>query len=238
MNKLLSKYINKTLECLSGKIDDFYLAGGTALSLFYFNHRFSQDLDFFTKAFSVLKIRNTVELLNGELKKRVELLSSQTKKDKVRIQVFLVKIGKSASLKIDFVEDYVKLLKPLKTINGINVLSLEDIYIRKIFAISGTAHILDGTGRKISTGGRQEAKDFYDLYCLSNTFINISDFLFKYGSPVILEAIIRWYRGYDRLKIKSGLLDLETRRKVDYAEIERHFKKQINRIIQKEVNLI
>lgn len=51
MDKLL-EYQNKVLKLFTGKMEDFYLAGGTALSRFYFNHRISYDLDFFTRSFS------------------------------------------------------------------------------------------------------------------------------------------------------------------------------------------
>jgi len=51
MDKLL-KYQDNILRFLAGKVKNFYLAGGTALSRVYFRHRISYDLDFFTKKFS------------------------------------------------------------------------------------------------------------------------------------------------------------------------------------------
>ena len=38
---------DKILEMVDGANVDFYLTGGTALSRFYLNHRYSDDLDFF-----------------------------------------------------------------------------------------------------------------------------------------------------------------------------------------------
>ena len=37
-------------KMVTAKFKDYYLTGGTALS-FYFNHRFSEDLDFFTQKY-------------------------------------------------------------------------------------------------------------------------------------------------------------------------------------------
>ena len=46
------------LPFLKDKVDDYYLAGGTALAMFYYEHRESFDLDFFTteKTFSATEV--------------------------------------------------------------------------------------------------------------------------------------------------------------------------------------
>ena len=55
----------KILPKLADKIDDFYLAGGTALSMFYYQHRESFDLDFFTKSFSKERIFKIIDNLKN-----------------------------------------------------------------------------------------------------------------------------------------------------------------------------
>ena len=60
-------YQEAALKSLSGRIDEFYLSGGTALSLFYFQHRLSSDLDFFTKDFSVRRIKEIVSYMSSDL---------------------------------------------------------------------------------------------------------------------------------------------------------------------------
>ncbi len=132
----------------------------------------------------------------------------------------------------------VKLLKPLKIINGINVLSLEDIYVRKIYAITGGLQADDFIGRKITLGGRQEAKDFFDLYCLSSIFTGLNKFCAKYCNRLVRESMIRWFRTYNRMDMKTGLLELKLNKDIDYAVIERHFKKEINKMLDKEVEAI
>mgnify|MGYP000256182108 CR=1 FL=1 len=49
-------------------------------------------------------------------------------------------------------------------INGINVLSIEDIYIRKIYAVTGVETGKSKIGAYKFEGGRQDAKDLFDLY--------------------------------------------------------------------------
>ena len=46
--KKLYSLQDKVLHLLSGKLGGFYLTGGTALGRFYLNHRYSEDLYFFT----------------------------------------------------------------------------------------------------------------------------------------------------------------------------------------------
>lgn len=232
----VADFQTKVLKVLSHKIDDFYLAGGTALSLYYFNHRESLDLDFFTPSFDSSRIAEITKLLSLSLKKPARLSAQELRKGKVKILVYFIPIDTRHSLKIDFVHDYLSCIKRPKSINGINVLSLEDIYLRKIYAIAGTYYPEDDTGRRISKGGRQEAKDFYDLYCLSYIFMRLSAFLFKYGNQLMREAVIRWFRTYSRMDMKTGLLELQLKKNINYNDMERHFKKEVDKILEKEVD--
>ncbi len=238
MKRSLRSYQERVLKCLAGKIDDFYLAGGTALSLYYFQHRESLDLDFFTHSFSKPRVSQLVKLLSEALNKKIELIAEETRKNRLKVAVYSLRIDKKNFLKIDFVQDYLDFIKQPKSINGIKVLALEDIYIRKIYALIGTSSAEDWIGRRVTKGGRQEAKDFYDLYCLSHIFMRLSVFSFKYGNQIIREALIRWFRTYSRLDIKTGLLELELKKSNDYIDMERHFKKEVEKILEKEVGFV
>lgn len=237
MNKLL-EYQDKVLKLLAGKMEDFYLAGGTALSRVYFKHRISYDLDFFTKKFSKNKISMVMQELSKSLKLQVSLAKEQNKKDMAKIAVYYIYISKGEILKIDFVEDFLELVEPLKTVDGIKVLSLEDIYLRKIFVVSGAIETTDLTGRRTFKGGRQEPKDFYDLYVLSHTFMRLSEFASRYCDSTRKEGLITWFRSYDRMKMKTGLLDIITDNKIDYRNMERHFNEEINKLVKKEIGLL
>lgn len=215
--------INEVLNTLAGRVEKFYLSGGTALSHFYFRHRLSFDLDFFTQEFSPKSIRKIIEDLREESGKKIELVKEENNPDMAKMMVFMILFSKGLEIRLDFVEDFLKLLKPLNIFNGIPVLSLEDIYLRKIYAISG---------------GREEAKDFYDLYYLSTTSVLLSNFAFQYCDEIRKEGLIRWFRTYDRLRMKSGLLELETEKRPDYTVMERHFRVEIEKIVEREVEFI
>lgn len=237
MSQVIENYQKKVLKTLSGRMGEFYLVGGTALSLYYFDHRESQDLDFFTQSFSKKMVEEIVGFISAALKKKITLKAQQSNSRFVKMAVYAIPLREEKSLKVDFVEDYAGLIRPLKTIDGIKVASLEDIYIRKIYAITGTAESQDLIGRKITIGSRQEAKDFFDLYCLSHTFLRLSEFSFKYCGPAVREGVVRWFRTYSRLDMKTGLMELSLRNPADYNLIERHFNREINRIIDREVDI-
>src|SRR3989338_8508550 len=93
---------DKVLKALVGKIDGLYLAGGTALSLFYFHHRESYDLDFFTKEFSQSKIKNIISYLAQSTCRKIELAIVRDKKDMAQVMIYHLRINKDELLKIDF----------------------------------------------------------------------------------------------------------------------------------------
>jgi len=233
MKRVIEKR-DKVLEILADKLAGFYLAGGTALSLFYFQHRESYDLDFFTKEFSREKIEKIMAHLYNVMGLKMKLEGEEQRKDRAQMLRYSLAIDKSHSLKIDFIEDVYKLIKPFKTVNGVWVLSIEDIYLRKIFAVCGSREMVDSAGRKMFVGGRQEAKDFFDLYFLSNTFMPLSKFAVKYCNQAQMESIIVWYRTYDRMQMKIGLTDIATDKNIDYRDMERHFKSEVEQIVKQE----
>lgn len=220
------------LPFLKDKINDFYLAGGTALSMFYYEHRESFDLDFFTKSFSKERIIKIMDHLKKDSHWNIELISEQDKEDLIRVAVYMVHIDKEKQCKIDFVEDYMELLNPLKRVDGIDVLSLEDIYLRKIYAIAGHVPAVNEIGQKFLTGGRQRAKDFYDIYCLSTITMPLSKFVSQYCNNAVKEGVVRWYRTYDRTDMKIDLLGLVTKTKPDFQMMEKHFKTEIDQLLK------
>lgn len=220
------------LPFLKDELDDFYLAGGTALSMFYYQHRESFDLDFFTKDFSKERILKIIEDLKKNSGRQIDLVSEQTSENLIRVAVFIIKMNDNKECRIDFVEDYGPLLNPLKRVDGIHILSLEDIYLRKIYAIAGHIHSLNDIGQSVVLGGRQSAKDFYDLYCLSTITMPLSEFVARFCNNAMKEGVVRWYRSYDRMKIIDELFNLPTKVKPDYRLIEDHFKKETDKLLE------
>lgn len=236
--KTIKKYQDRVLKKLVGEIDDFYLAGGTALSLFYFQHRLSVDLDFFTSDFSLMRVKDVVEYLEGSFSKKIELVGQNLDGKTAKILIYNIHFSPKDTLKIDFVEDTLGLIKHTRIVEGIRILSLEDIYIRKLYAICGAISTIGTIGREETLGGRLEAKDFYDLYFLSNTFMKLSKFIEKYGNPVIIEGLVRWFRSYDRMAMIDGVLTLDVNKKADYKKIEAYFRKEIDKIIESQLGEI
>ncbi len=91
---------DEVLKVIAGCDTDFYLTGGTALSRFYLQHRFSEDLDFFVNNvndFSVQVDRTLAAIKNNNISMNI----AKRAQDFVRIYC-----GTSETeLKIDFVND-------------------------------------------------------------------------------------------------------------------------------------
>jgi len=236
MNTINFTIQKKILNALTNKIDDFYLVGGTALSMIYYNHRESYDLDFFTSQFSKNRVIQIISDLQNSLNIKIELVAEQTQKKKIKMVVYIAYFSKKSICKIDFVEDFVKRIHPLQLVNGIKVLSLEDIYLRKVFTIAGHIKSQNTIGQNIMIGDRQEPKDFYDLYCLSQTSTPLSQFIIQFGDQTLKEGLIHWYRTYDRMSMRTGLLDLITPRTIDVRLIEDHFKNEIDLLLMEEIS--
>ena len=124
----------------------FYLTGGTALAGFYLNHRFSDDLDFFTdkKDFPTFQ----VEAIAEEIRKLIGADDFQYSKVYDRRIFFFNK--NSEELKVEFSYYPFQRLNPSNKINNFNIDSLEDIGANKIMALVD----------------RIDAKDFVDIYFL------------------------------------------------------------------------
>jgi len=57
----------------------------------------------------------------------------------------------------------------------------------------------------------------------------------RYCGIAAQEALIRWFRTYSRMDTKTGLLELKTKNKFDYREMESHFKQEINRLLERQI---
>lgn len=128
----------------------FYFTGGTALSAFYFHHRASEDLDFFSEEpFDQNVILDIIKDISQTLKTTYRYTQHE------RINIFEFVSNKNELLiKIDFVHHpYKRLEKGMQT-SHIAVDSLLDIATNKLLTINQ----------------RSEVKDFVDLYFLLKKF--------------------------------------------------------------------
>jgi predicted nucleotidyltransferase component of viral defense system len=123
-------------------IDDFYLAGGTALAL-QIGHRISTDLDLFSPSRVLLgNERDEIQKSLADTS-RFELISEQDG------MLFTRLYGTDVS----FIHQHHPLLKPTIIYQGIQLASQTDIGLMKLAAIN-------------SRGTR---RDFVDLFCLQET---------------------------------------------------------------------
>jgi predicted nucleotidyltransferase component of viral defense system len=120
-------------------LSEFVLVGGTALSL-QIGHRKSIDLDFFT-------------VIDFESNSLIEQLS-QSYNLTVLHKTPQTVIGKIDGVKVDFIRFRYPFIRPVIFMEGIRMLSVDDIAPMKLDAIVG----------------RGKKKDFYDLYFLLNQY--------------------------------------------------------------------
>lgn len=120
------------------------MTGGTALSYFYFKHRFSEDLDFFSE-----KEFNSKNLLSSISKIGDEVGSSKIEQQSLnQEEIFYFYFGKTNFVKLDFAVFPFETLGKFTKFNNLNVTSIEDITINKTHALTN----------------RKRSRDYFDLY--------------------------------------------------------------------------
>jgi hypothetical protein len=126
----------------------YYFTGGSALAEFYLQHRYSDDLDVFTRSARSIRI-DGAEFRQLLTSRNFDVLSSSEGDEFVRLFVESSD-AKSEPLKIEFARDAKAQVSPFKKYGTIVVDSFEDIAVNKICAILGREP--------------PEPKDFVDLY--------------------------------------------------------------------------
>ncbi len=232
MEKIL-QYQKAVLKALAGKLGGFYLAGGTALSNYHFqHHRESYDLDLFTKEYTAGQVAAIVKWIEEKTGKNMSKVGGQDRKrpGTVRHSHYDLVIDPANALRIDFVEDPRDVLEPTLNVNGIPVLSLPDIYLRKIDAVAGVSGKEDRIGKRVTEGGRQTARDLFDLYHLSLRVEPLSSFAMKHCDDLQVEGLCNWFRSFNRMDMKIDLADIRTSKPVEFRDIDRYFSEEIERL--------
>ena len=175
-------------------LNDFYLVGGTALALHY-GHRISVDLDFFTE--KEFDTRILIDSFNE--KYELEILSQAKNSLTLNIR----------SVKTDFIRHNYPLLNPVQKIEGIKLLSVEDIAAMKLN----------------STMNPGSKKDFYDIDELLNHFtlselVSFHNTKYDFSSPMILLKNLVYFADEehepDPVSVKSNNWSL-VKQKIDDA---------------------
>ncbi|MFH1442021.1 MAG: nucleotidyl transferase AbiEii/AbiGii toxin family protein [Candidatus Omnitrophota bacterium] len=224
----------KILEIFSRAGGAFALAGGTALELYYLRHRFSVDLDFFSCKYDNKEIEKIV-LDFKEYNKKIRLESEFISPGRAKVSFYTMPIkGTDRLLKIDFIEDNIFAKPIINKIKGIPVYSVENIYLQKLIAITGTQFIEDDTGRQWAQG-RREARDVFDIYILSKKIRPLHIFL-EQQSRQIQRGMVYWYQEFSRQDLKLALLDLDIYdKKFNAKEMIIYLENEIKQFVQKEL---
>ena len=128
---------DRVFEIASLYDDAIYLTGGTALARFFFEHRISEDLDFFT-------LGDDLQRIATDLIARLESrgMTVQVERLAVYFARFYV-VEDDVQLKVEFAREYHLVENLVKTVHGIFVNSLADIGANKISAFEDRAEIKD-----------------------------------------------------------------------------------------------
>jgi predicted nucleotidyltransferase component of viral defense system len=134
---------DKVLENIFSKETTFYLTGGTCLNRFYYNRRFSDDLDLFTNDNTLFRddVRIVIE---GFKSSSIEHTVIVDTRDFVRINI-------DKKLQVDMVNDRVYR-------HGRSILSPSGIVIDNILNICAN--------KLCAILGRDDPKDMFDLYTI------------------------------------------------------------------------
>ena len=152
------------LKNLSNELDNFYLAGDTALAMYY-QHRTSVDLDFFSE-------NNFDSLhLSHELTTKGFILEDiRLSRGTLECQI--------NSVKVSFFEYPYRIIGNFSYFNSLKIASVLDIAAMKLSAIAGKA----------------EKKDYYDIVEIlkRNDFMKIVEaFRKKYGKEIDLYHVVK-----------------------------------------------
>ena len=169
----------QNLYCLQDEIlkivfnidNDFYLTGGTALHRYYFNARYSDDLDLFVT--NGIHFNEDVNEIIQELKiENYSIVEDVKSRDFYRMTI-------NNLLQLDFVNDRVYRYKKSNIIAGIKVDNKINILTNKINTVIS----------------RDEEKDVFDIFCLVyNVKFNWKDILEIVNKKSVIQKDILIYR--------------------------------------------
>lgn len=143
--KNLYELQDKVLNAVFEVENEFYLTGGTCLSRFYQEKRYSDDLDFFTN--SSLRYSFAVKNIKIALQRMFKLSVEVESKDFTRFKI-------DGLLQIDFVNDIASRYKEVVIHNDYLIDNVENILSNKLTAIIG----------------RDSPKDIFDIYLISKFY--------------------------------------------------------------------
>ena len=191
--QILDQKRQNILPLLKNFKKDFYLAGGTALAL-YFGHRKSIDFDFFTP-----KVINTAQLFE----KNLELFGKDNVK-KIQEEKNTLTIFVQEDIKISFFSYQYSLLEQLKEEKFLFLASVLDIAAMKLAAILS----------------RSTQKDFVDLYFILQKYsleeiLKHTEIKFKDTNNILFLKALTFFDD-----VEEDPVDFIENKRVDFIKIK------------------
>lgn len=185
MESILTERQLQALKLISNTklASHFYFSGGTALSHYYLQHRYSEDLDFFSQnEFDPLGV--TVSLKSIQKKLRFETFDYQSSFNR---NLYFLSFEKNDILKLEFTYYPFPQIEQPKEIDGILVDSVIDIATNKLFTISQ----------------KPRGRDYFDLFSIIRKYhFTIEDLRMK--------AKLKFDWHVDPLQLASRLFEVDT----------------------------
>ncbi len=192
---------------------------------------------FFAKKIIDASVDEFMEWLAQELGGKLIRESSLASENMAKVIKCYIGKSKEDSFKIDFIEDHFKCFESDKCINGIDVMSLDALYVRKLYAFAGIIPKKDPIEKSIPAGGRQSAKDVFDLYHLSNSYKPLSKFCHKFFKKEERDMLAVKSRIVNRFDLTCELVDIETEQVLDAKKIIHEvLNKQIDQMMMMELD--
>ena len=163
---LLLEKVFSNLDAL--EIPHCILAGGTALARYYLHHRVSYDLDFFIGG------EFSPERLATKLGATGIILSDLKMEQESQwvTQLHANTVLEDETIKVSFVADIYEGMWNKVTQDDVITESIEGLYHRKLRTLSGNL-----TPQGEAQGGRQTARDLFDLFVLNQEIKPIYQFI-------------------------------------------------------------
>lgn len=213
-NKILTLDQRRFLQAFShSELKKIYrLTGGTALSAFYLEHRFSEDLDFFSSEkipyYGIEEFLKTLDFVDEILLTRL-----------FDRNIFNLNLKGGGLLKVEFTYYPLKSLEETVLIDSIQVDSFLDIVVNKLCAIAD----------------RFDVKDYVDLYwTIKNESISLSELITFAEKKCEIKGIDHILKSR-LLRIPEGVENLTLRFEVKAEEIEVLFRQLIKDMVSKDI---
>ena len=214
-NRILTEKQKLFIDKLPDKIlSSFYLAGGTALSAFYLEHRLSEDLDMFTDTEETIP---PIEFLIGMIRKvpSIDDLRYERLFDR---RIFAVTFKDGDALKVEFTTYPFKSIEKRARIGKLAVDSPLNIVTGKLFALTD----------------RYDPKDFVDLYFVLKKYgWTLDDLIKRTGERFEIKGLDFVIPERLLLVKKIGPEELPVMlREIDLKEMKRFFLNQSSELVK------